>query len=205
MRRPVFYLDLDRTLFRTENANDIFAMIELLYPEHCRAQGAYARLSEHYVYPRAEQGDTTTYYHDVAEWLVDIGLNPQEVFAKLLETPLADGRFEYDGVDRLVSALRKRGEVKIFTYGEDTYQRFKAKLCPSLLNVDIITTIGSKVEYLNEYGQNGDWMIDDKVLEGVKPGIRTARVVQERAVAETFHSLDEVLKAVLNEDISLPK
>ncbi|MGB4767762.1 MAG: hypothetical protein WBP22_00735 [Candidatus Saccharimonas sp.] len=205
MQRPVFYLDLDRTLFRTENASDIFAMIEELYPESYRTQGAYARLSEHYVYPRSEQGDTTTYYHDVTEWLVDIGLNPQEVFARLLKTPIADGRFEYDGVGRLVSALRKRGEVKIFTYGEDRYQRFKANLCPSLRNVDIITTIGSKVEYLNEYGLDGDWMIDDKVLDGVKPAVRTVRVVQEREVKGTLHSLDEVLKAVLNEDISLPK
>jgi hypothetical protein len=69
----------------------------------------------------------------------------------------------------------------------------------------MITTIGSKVEYLNEYGQNGDWMIDDKVLDGVDPAVRTVRVVQERVVAGTLHSLDEVLKVVLNEDISLPK
>ena len=205
MRRPVFYLDLDRTLFRTEKANDIFAMIEQLYPEHYQAQGAYARLSEHYVYPRSEQGDTTTYYHDVTEWLVDIGLNPQEVFARLLETPIADGRFEYNGVARLVSELRKRGEVKVFTYGEDRYQRFKANLCPSLLNVDIITTVGSKAEYMNEFGKNGDWMIDDKVLDGVTSAVRTVRVVQERVVAGTLHSLDEVLEAVRNEDISLPK
>ena len=205
MRRPTFYLDLDRTLFRTEKANDIFWMIEQLYPEQYNTQNAYARLAEHYIYPGSDQGDATTYYHDVTQWLEDIGLSSQEVFAQLLETSIADGRFEYDGVGKLVSALRDRGEVKLFTYGEDRYQRFKAALCPSLKGIDIITTIESKVAYLNAVGREGDWMIDDKVLHGVKPSIRTLRVVQERVVEGTLRSLEEVLAAVLSNDTTLPK
>lgn len=190
--KPTFYLDLDRTLFRTDQAAEVFAMIEQLYPANYHARNGYARRAEHYVYPRQALGDRVTYYHDVAQWLRDVGIDEQEAFARLSRSTLADGRFEYSGVAQLVSELRAHGDVKLLTYGEDRYQRFKASLCPSLKGLEIITTLEPKSDYLNEFGRKGDWVIDDKRIEGLKPGITAIRVVHNSDEPDICHSLDEV-------------
>lgn len=197
--KPVFYLDLDRTLFRTDQAAEIFAMIEQLYPGNYRARDGYTKRAAHYVYPRAAVGDEVTYYHDVAQWLRDVGIDEQEAFTQLAASSLADGRFEYDGVGRLVDALQLRGDVKLLTYGEDSYQRFKASLCPSLNGIEVITTTNPKVDSLNHYGKVGDWIIDDKPLNGLLPGIRAVRVVHGSNDPEICHSLDEVLEVISKE------
>lgn len=194
--QPVFYLDLDRTLFRTDKAAEIFAMIEQLYPDNYHARHGYAKRAEHYVYPQKSIGDETSYYHDVAQWLRDVGIDENEAFARLAVSDLADGRFEYPGVAELITQLQHYGEVKILTYGEDTYQRFKARLCPSLKGIEVVTTTQQKSVYLNAHGRPGDWIVDDKVIEGINPLTHTVCVVQEREVADTLHSLGEVAHLV---------
>lgn len=194
--RPTFYLDLDRTLFRTDAAAEIFAMVEQLYPENYRARDGYTKRAEHYVYPQKAVGDETSYYHDVAQWLRDVGIDEAEAFDRLARTALADGHLEYPGVAELVKGLQAYGEVKLLTYGEDAYQRFKARLCPSLMGIEVITTIQPKVEYLNRYANDGDWIIDDKALVGLQSSIHAVRVVQEREEPGTLNSLGQVLPIV---------
>ncbi|MGB4762733.1 MAG: hypothetical protein WBP12_05265 [Candidatus Saccharimonas sp.] len=195
--QPVFYIDLDRTLFRTESANEIFAMVEYLYPENYRARGGYTKRAEHYVYPRVSEGDTTTYYHDVSQWLRDVGIDAKEAFERMVVSVIADGRFEYPGVEELVRSLQTYGEVKLLTYGEGMYQRFKARLCPSLHGIEVITTVQPKAEFLNRYAREGDWMIDDKEIVGLKPRIETVRIVHDKTVAGVCASLQEVEAVVV--------
>lgn len=189
-----FYLDLDRTLFRTERVADLYAAIERLYPENTAIKDGYTKREGYYVYAHKD-ADDPTYYHDIARQLQNAGLDAEEVFTRLRNT-VGDGRFEYVGVRKLVQALQARGRVVVLTYGEDLYQRGKARLCPSLEGVEIITLIGSKAEYLNEYAAPGDWIVDDKPLIGLKPGIRSILVKHDDTVPADAHSLSEVLAIV---------
>ena len=196
--RPTFYLDLDRTLFRTERVYEIIAKIAELYPEKPSLVDGYELRHNHYVYPFAAEGDTRTYSHDLSWWLRDHGLDPGSVYGRLLESELTDGRFEYKDVAELVGQLKSRGEVKILTFGVDEYQRFKAALCPSLEGVEVITTLKSKTEYLNRYGRDGDWMVDDKLITGAKKGVELVVINHSRRKKDTgtCYSLAEVQRRI---------
>ena len=187
---PVFYVDLDRTVFRTERVKELFAAIERLYPDNRAVKDGYKKRATYYVFAHKEEGDTTTYYHDIVAWLRDAGLDYREVFARL-HNSFNDGRFEYPGAARFIHQLRSMGTVKVLTYGEDIYQRFKASLCPSLQGVEIITLIASKAEYLNSHAGPGDWIIDDKRLDGLSNGIRALHIQHDERLPADVHSLEK--------------
>ncbi len=176
MSRPTFYLDLDRTLFRTDEIGAMFQKIGELHTE-VDAEHGYAQREEYYVYPFKGQGDDDTYYHDVSAWLRANGLIPDEVYEKLAATELADGRFEYQGVAELVGMLQARGPVRVLTFGEDGYQRAKAALCPSLAGIEVITTTGRKGAWLATHAVPGDWLVDDKIVTGIPHDIRFLQVL----------------------------
>ena len=196
--RRTFYLDLDRTLFRTERVRELIEKVAELYPEKPTLKDGYSLRRNHYIYPFEAEGDTATYSHDLSWWLRDHDLEPQVVYEQLLATELADGRFEYGGVAELVGQLSEWGDVKILTFGPDEYQRFKAALCPSLVGLEVITILEQKSQYLNREARDGDWIVDDKSLDGLKPGIWAARVDHDGAaqVPEACVSLEEVGKYV---------
>ena len=193
-----FYVDLDRTLFRTECAEEIFAAIEKVYPDATTIRGGYGKRREYYVFPHRATGDETTYYHDLVAQLCDAGLEPQAVFSTI-HAELSDGRFEYPGASSFISLLRSLGEVKILTYGEDAYQRFKASLCLSLQGTEVITLIGLKSEYLNSHASAGDWIIDDKRLHGLAVGIRALCIQHVNQVPADVHSLAEAGELIRRE------
>lgn len=197
MTKPTFYVDLDRTLFRTEKVADIFAEVARLYPDNEHVHKGYETRSNHYVYAQ-EGDDSSLYHHDFVQWLRDIGLDADSVFQRLAGSVLADGRFEYKDVDRLIGVLQKRGTVKILTYGEDRYQRFKALLCPSLRDVEVVTTLASKEQYLNKHAKDGDWIIDDKEISGLRPGIMSVRIVHSMHGSSSVASLADVITVVTN-------
>lgn len=150
------FLDLDRTLYRTTAAGMAkWQKIGELYPqvnaitEHDRQHEFYRR-----------SGDT--YAYDFTAHVEALGLMPEVVYDQLRQSELADGRMEHDGVYDLVSWLQSVADVKILTYGIDDYQRLKASLCPSLQDVEVITTLGGKDEYLQDKGCV--WLVDDKPL-----------------------------------------
>lgn len=154
----MIYLDLDRTLFQTSRAGEIWPVIEELY-EGVDSVRAIAERDKYY----KQMGDL--YYHDVSEQLRDFGLEPVEVYESVVETDLADGRFEFEGVKELVQGLRENGEeVSVLTFGADDYQRFKVALCPSLRDVPVITTLRPKYEYLDALEADNVWVVDDKPI-----------------------------------------
>lgn len=196
--RPTFYLDLDRTVFRTHQAGALFAALAERYPENTSLRDGYAMREAYYVFPGADHGDMKTYYHDLVAQLRAVGLDPAQAFRRL-RSELGDGRFEYEGTQALIAALRARGTVTILTYGEDVYQRFKVSLCPSLQGVDVVTIIGSKAEYLNTHAADGDWIIDDKIIDGLNPGVRTVHIQHDVEKPADVHSLEEAMRYIEQE------
>lgn len=163
-------LDLDRTLFRTSELDEAeWGLLGRQFGIDSEAE--LARRTDFHV--RTE----TAYYYDFAAHVRAAGLGEEAVFAFLLQSTLADGRMEYDGVAEVVAWARQRGTVHVLTYGPANYQRFKAALCPSLEGVEIITTLQPKGEYFREQCPTGEvWMVDDKPIGGDLPD--TVRFIQ---------------------------
>jgi len=194
--KPTFYLDLDRTIFHTERVEDFFPVLERLYPDNLALRDGYARREQYFVFPHLDDGDTKTYYYDLARQLREAGLNLDTVFVAL-RAELGDGRLEFDGAQELVRALRACGNVKVLTYGEDVYQTFKASLCPSLNGLEVITTLEPKARYLNEHSVAGDWIVDDKIISGLTTGIRAVHIQHDAAKPADVHSFAEVVKRIV--------
>ena len=152
------FLDLDRTLFRTSELDA--AEWGLLGQQFgIDSEAELARRTDFHV--RSEKA----YYYDFAAHVRAAGLGEEAVSAFLLQSTLADGRMEYDGVAELVAWARQRGTVHVLTYGPANYQRLKAALCPSLKEVEIITTLQPKGEDFREQCPTGEvWMVDDKPI-----------------------------------------
>ncbi len=167
------FLDLDRTLFRTSELDKAeWGLLGRQFGIDSEAE--LARRTDFHV--RTEKA----YYYDFAAHVRAAGLDDEEAFSFLLQSALADGRMEYDGVAEVVAWARQRGTVHVLTYGPANYQRFKAALCPSLEGAEIITTLQSKGEYFREQCPTGEvWMVDDKPIGGDLPdGVRFIQTVE---------------------------
>ena len=196
---PTFYIDLDRTTFRTERVNVLYETLQKLYPDNAAIAQGYTSRTDYYVLSSDHDGDGDRLYcHDFGAQLAAMGLDTNEVYTALLAR-LGDGQFEYPGTRELVEVARAKGEVKVLTYGTDNYQRFKAALCPSLKGIEVITVLEPKSHYLNMYAHDGDWMIDDKELLNVKAGVRVVRVGHGDRVTAKTSSLEDVAARIVAE------
>ena len=176
------FLDLDRTLFRTSELDK--AEWGLLGQQFgIDSEAELARRTDFHV--RTEKA----YYYDFAAHVRAAGLGEEAVFAFLLQSELADGRMEYDGVAELVTWAKQRGTVHVLTYGPANYQRFKAALCPSLKEAEIITTLQSKSEYFREQCPTGEvWMVDDKPIGSELPdNVRFIQTAEYNSIAAPEH------------------
>ncbi len=176
------FLDLDRTLFRTSELDE--AEWGLLGRQFgIDSEVELARRTDFHV------RDEKAYYYDFAAHVRAAGLDEKEAFSFLLQSALADGRMEYDGVAELVAWAGQRGTVHVLTYGPANYQRFKAALCPSLKKAEIITTLQSKGEYFREQRPTGEvWMVDDKPIGGDLPdGVRFIQTAEYNGIVAPEH------------------
>lgn len=165
MRRPVVYLDLDRTLFQTDRIGEVWVYLAQQYPgiidpkyERQRAELFYEWCNDLYCY-------------DMSSQLRQIGLIPEDIYHEVIASPLADGRLEYTDCSSLVNFLKTVSDLAILTYGRDDYQRFKAALCPSLAGIPIETTLETKAEVLKRTAVHGIevWLVDDKPIGSELP------------------------------------
>ena len=188
----VVYLDLDRTAYNTDLSG------RLIWQEIANSFGVdgsheYDRQRQFYVY------NDESYAYDLSAHLLDLGLSVDNVYGHLRRSSLADGRLEYLGLAEFVSWARGRGEIKVLTYGVDDYQRLKASLCPSLSGVEIITTLGSKAEYLANKGEV--WLIDDKFMANdLPPNVRFLWMLQDgqdAAGRAACRSFADAVKAII--------
>ena len=189
----VVYLDLDRTAYNTDLSG------RLIWQEIANNFGVdgsheYDRQRQFYVY------NDESYAYDLSAHLLDLGLSTDSVYGYLRQSSLADGRLEYLGLAEFVSWVRRRGEIKVLTYGVDDYQRLKASLCPSLNGVEIITTLGSKAEYLANKGEV--WLIDDKFMANdLPPNVRFLWMLQDgqdAAGRDACRSFADAVKAIMD-------
>lgn len=196
---PTFYIDLDRTAFRTEMAGELYAALAQLYPGNDAIARGYEQRDAYYVLSDNHDGDgDRLYHHDLAAQLHSAGIDSADAFEKLVPL-LGDGRFEYPGLGTLVAAARARGAVKVLTYGTDDYQRLKAALCPSLAGVPVVTVLQPKSDYLNKHTGPNDWMLDDKALVGVTSGVHLVRIGHgDRAYPGTM-SLEQATQLIESE------
>ena len=175
-------LDLDRTLFRTSELDEAeWGLLGRQFGIDSEAE--LVRRTDFHV--RSEKA----YYYDFAAHVRAAGLGEEAVFAFLLQSTLADGRMEYDGVAELVTWAKQRGTVHVLTYGPANYQRFKAALCPSLKEAEIITTLQSKGEYFREQCPTVEvWMVDDKPIGGNLPDtVRFIQTAEYNGIAAPEH------------------
>lgn len=166
MTRINVYLDLDRTLFNTNEVEVLWQYIAKYFDVD---EDAMFRQADRYYVTSSE----ANYYHDLGRQLTDLGLDPQEVYRTLEKTDLANDRFLFDGAKELVEWLSQYAQPSIITYGEDDYQRFKVALCPSLAGLFVVTTDKPKSEILHTLPHDGAWLVDDKPIgdelpEGMK-------------------------------------
>lgn len=180
MSKPIVYLDLDRTLFRTEQTGDIWQQLELLHPEIVHAATEHERSGEFYMY------SDDMYCHDVSAQLRSLGLDPTTIYDDLTHSDLGDGRFEYQGSTALITYLKRVATPVILTYGTDDYQRFKASLCPSLSGISVETILEPKPQWLHEHAASG-WLVDDKPIGGEVPA--TITFVQVALESKASHDV----------------
>lgn len=154
--KTIFYIDLDRTLFQTSKMDVVWRYIAAHYSVEVPTD-VWRFQQDFFV----ATGDM--YYYDMSAQLRALGLDSPSVYAAIIHSELADGRFEFDGCRSLVSFLNDHFEVRVITYGADDIQRFKAALCPSLAGVTIMTTLKPKRDFFAAL-KDQLWMVDDKAI-----------------------------------------
>ena len=180
MNQPLLvFLDLDRTLFDTRRISEVWQ--ELAKKYDIDAEASAAERSKWYVWESAD-----TYHHDFSAQLRAYGIRPKEAYAYIQASPLSDGRLEFPYVDQLVSALTPFARLKVLTYGVHDYQLLKASLCPSLENIEILTTLEPKGVVLQRYSGTHDcWLVDDKPIGNDLPsGVHFVQVALESEVPD---------------------
>lgn len=191
MSKPTIYLDLDRTLFQTNEAGQIWKKIEQMHPDVIDAAKEHQRRKRFYVW------SDDMYCHDVSAQLRTLGLNPAQIYDEVAHSELADGRFEYEGCDSLIEYLKRAANPVILTYGTDDYQRFKVSLCPSLYGIAVETILEAKPQWLRAQGASG-WLVDDKVIgQEIPDGITFIQLSHTQAFTDAtawkvFRTLHEV-------------
>ena len=145
MIRPLIVLDLDDTLLQNR------AMIRGIW------QVVAQNFAEKQIDPRVAYDNMQDFYsqtalgmkaYDFDAHLEFYGVEVAAAYRAVKVSALADGRFEVAGVADFLANLQHFADVLVLTYGFDGYQRLKASLCPSLMDVDIITTLGAKSDVL---------------------------------------------------------
>ena len=158
MTKPKVFLDLDRTLFDTDKAGEMWSVWAehfSLIPEVCVAER-----EQFYIWGEG------SYMHDLSAQLRAYGIDPKAAYEIIIASDLAQGSFELPYASELVEWLKEVADIAVLTYGPDDYQRTKAALCPSLAGVPVITTTGRKADVLRDAGEC--WLVDDKDL-GANP------------------------------------
>lgn len=193
MIKPLVALDLDDTLLK--NRALIRGVWEYL-AKYYSASGIdadieFEALNEYYV--ETDGGRA----YNFSKHLQAARLNPDEVYAVLSQSELADGRYEIEGLGAFLDDLQKRAKVVVLTYGFDDYQRFKAGLCPSLGGIEIITTLKGKGKVLAEMG-GVDFMVDDRLITDLPDSVQFVMVnlvgkpIDKRLVEPVFADLKDV-------------
>lgn len=193
MTDRLLLIDFDRTLF--DSGRFIAAWWSWLGQRYgLSAEQELSRIDDFYSYV----GDWRNY--DFMSHLASLQL-PTTV-----EQVMTDGRqaltgqdFLYSDARRLLARVADR-EVRIVTFGNAAYQRYKLSFCGDLdhLPVDIIEE--DKADYVTRrYGDRSVVLIDDKLLDGLPSSIHfvhldrsQARPIQHHGGHDSVNGLDQL-------------
>lgn len=195
------YIDLDRTLFRTNELPLIIEEFKRFSPKIV-PEKFLSEQTKYYV--ETDVG----YYYDMSAHLRAYQVDPDAMYRHVCASKIADNRFLFPGGEALAEWLSKRGDVAILTYGSDDYQRFKAALCPALAAIPVITTLEDKAVWFHrEVKVARVVMIDDKPIgKGVPSNVDFIQVQLEGKPSAwaygwpVLDSLDEVLEELRRRD-----
>lgn len=194
MIRPLIVLDLDDTLLQNR------AMIRGIW------QVVAQNFAEKQIDPRVAYDNMQDFYsqtalgmkaYDFDAHLEFYGVEVAAAYRAVKVSALADGRFEVAGVADFLANLQHFADVLVLTYGFDGYQRLKASLCPSLMDVDIITTLGAKSDVLRTLS-DVCCVVDDRPIADLPDGVQFVMVslvgkpVDPEAPQPVFTSLKNV-------------
>ncbi len=187
----VVYLDLDRTLFRTDDfMSKLWQTLADLYGWAKLTQESN-RLAGHYVH----QDDGQKLY-DLSAHLKEVNIEPADAYGRLHHSKLAGDDWLYPDAVKLVGWLSTHSRVEILTYGAHDFQRLKLDFCPKLADVPATIIQTDKADWLR--GKTSTLLIDDKpvaagegvdVLQIVHGGARQGDATGQRV----YGSLSEVL------------
>ncbi len=194
MTRPLVALDLDDTLL--QNRAMIHGIWQVVAQNFAEKQidpsVAYDNLHDFY-----RQTAPGMKAYDFDAHLESYGIEVAAAYRAVKISALADGRYEVAGVASFLANLRQFADVLVLTYGFDGYQRLKASLCPSLTDVDIITTLDAKSNSLTSLS-DVRYMVDDRLVPDLPDGVQFVMVslvgkpVDPEAPQPVFTSLKNV-------------
>lgn len=169
MSKPLVYLDVDRTLYRTDDAAMVvWQLIAAWHPT----------IDPHVEYKRGVEfrvrGQKGLYYYDFTRHIENCGLDAAATYMALKASPIVDNSLLFPGAIELVSWLKVNSRAALLTYGSDDYQRLKISLCPALQGIPVYTTRQPKAEWLE--ATEPCWLVDDKPIGDEVPS--TVRFIQ---------------------------
>ncbi|HEV2413034.1 MAG TPA: hypothetical protein VGS28_04520 [Candidatus Saccharimonadales bacterium] len=156
------YLDLDRTLYMTDRALKLVAeeCEKLWRDKGITAQRLIQEAPRYYSSEDPNALRTHEFFRQMLAYGVDLRTEGGRLRDSLSKYDLLfpDARDLLDYVDTLNDL-----EVKIITFGEEDFQKFKLSLLPRLAKYPVIITMGEKATYIRRHEKKTPSLIvDDK-------------------------------------------
>lgn len=198
MIKPYLLLDLDRTLFKTDEYWQDFA--KALARSLGVPDGTYSGGYDEFLV-----GEGRLQMVDYSKILAATGAK-HDIIRKNLTEICAKNQYLYDDAQRLLSnlgTLQQVYEVQIITFGENDYQNLKLSLLPELKNIPKHIIQELKTDYISTHFNGGVGMlVDDKYGQDLPAGwaeihLKRQQKYEKPATLESsvyeITSLDDVL------------
>lgn len=157
MNKPILFVDFDRTLFDTN------AFTTQLWQSVGRRYGVDIEQA------KVESKVYFTYHGNLYDYdffghmRYITGLSDAAIEAVVRED-LAHHQFLYDDSDEVFAWQRAGYDVRILTYGNESYQRLKLGFAPNIVEkLPVVIIRERKADYLaSAHAEQLGWLIDDK-------------------------------------------
>jgi hypothetical protein len=157
MIKPILFVDFDRTLFDT-NAFTTQLWQSVSHRYGVDIEKAKAESKAYFTYLG------NLYDYDFFSHMRRItGLSDAAIEAAVHED-LAHQQFLYDDSDEVFAWQRAGHDVRILTYGNESYQRLKLGLVPTIVEkLPVVIIRERKADYLGTaHAEQLGWLVDDK-------------------------------------------
>lgn len=158
MVKPIVFIDLDRTLFKTEEFS--FALADIIAKHSDTTQDEFFKTlkrGDYYVY----SGDWR--YYDFFRHAGDLGYSETEI-TQIAQDEIKGDDYIYEDAKTFLQTLPSLDvHAMILTYGHDSFQKLKAGICRELDDVPIHIVLEPKARWIqNNYKEDRGYLIEDK-------------------------------------------